>query len=131
MVDVPQYRYDARCVRVVDGDTMDLDVDLGFYVTHRIRVRLLGIDTPELRSSDPSERDRARDASLVAANWLARGELISDGRGGWRPLDVSRPLVVETEKTGKFGRWLARIWREGDDVDLAEHLRHAGFGGER
>ena len=42
-----EYKYRARLVRCVDGDTADLDVDLGFYLTARIRCRLTGVDTPE------------------------------------------------------------------------------------
>ena len=41
------YTYRAKLVKVVDGDTVDLDVDLGFHTTLRIRGRLIGVDTPE------------------------------------------------------------------------------------
>ena len=44
----PNYRYKAKLGRVVDGDTMDVVIDLGFYVTMRERVRLKGINTPEI-----------------------------------------------------------------------------------
>ena len=44
----PNYRYRAKLDRVVDGDTMDVVIDLGFYVELRERVRLAGIDTPEI-----------------------------------------------------------------------------------
>ena len=44
----PCYRYRARLGRVVDGDTIDVLIELGFYVTLRERVRLEGIDTPEI-----------------------------------------------------------------------------------
>ena len=48
-------QFQARVKRVVDGDTLDLDIDLGFHITLRERVRLMGIDTPETRTRDPIE----------------------------------------------------------------------------
>ena len=44
----PAYVYRAKARRIVDGDTVDMDVDLGFFVSVRIRFRLKGIDTPEI-----------------------------------------------------------------------------------
>ena len=44
----PAYRYRAKLVRVVDGDTIDLDIDLGFYIRITERVRLEGVNTPEI-----------------------------------------------------------------------------------
>ena len=57
------YRYSARCSRVVDGDTLDLDIDLGFGMHFFERVRLFGIDTPETfgvkKDSDEYARGKA------------------------------------------------------------------------
>lgn len=75
----------AELVRVVDGDTVDLRVDTGFYSTHTVRFRLAGIDAPE-RNAD------ARGALI---------ELLAHYTGNWFPIIVS--------KTDKYGRWLVTI----------------------
>ena len=49
-------QFQARVKRVVDGDTLDLDIDLGFHITLSERVRLMGVDTPETRSRDLVEK---------------------------------------------------------------------------
>jgi len=51
--------YKAKVVHVVDGDTLDLDTDLGFRIAFRQRYRLYGVDTPELNDPDPAVRERA------------------------------------------------------------------------
>ena len=51
------YEYKAKVLRVVDGDTVDVDIDLGFGVwMHKERVRMMGIDTPESRTRDKVEK---------------------------------------------------------------------------
>ena len=50
------YEYNCKVKRVVDGDTMDVILDLGFDVHHAVRVRLAGIDTPESRTRDKDEK---------------------------------------------------------------------------
>lgn len=86
------YVYKATVDRVIDGDTVDLTLDLGLRIYHRLRVRLYGIDTPELNATDPAVRERAVRAKDALANILARG-----------------PLYVETikDRLDKYGRWLA------------------------
>ena len=91
------YRYDARLVRVIDGDTVDLDVDLGFGFTKRDRFRLYGINTPELRASDPEERERG---------YAAKRHLQA-------MFDQSKPVFVvftHKDKQGKYGRYLVTIF---------------------
>lgn len=97
------YSYPAELVRVVDGDTVDLEVDLGFYLKARLRFRLVGIDAPE--KNQPGGED-AR---------MALGRLLSCGA-----------LRIVTYKSDSFGRWLCRI-RSGDvDVNHAMvEMRHA------
>lgn len=96
----PPYIYRARCTRVVDGDTVDLIVDMGFRVTGHFRFRLFGIDTPELNAPDEKERARA-----VAAK--ARVEALVKGFEG-----ESWPVRVRTYKADSFGRWVADIYRQ-------------------
>ena len=86
------YRYYATVVRVVDGDTIDLDVDLGFHTFTRIRTRLLGVDTPEKYGS------RSCEAGYEASAFTEK------------LLPVGTQLRLESYKTGKYGRWLARIF---------------------
>ncbi len=111
----PTDRYErrARPILVVDGDTLDVTFDLGFGIRHDRRVRLLGVDTPELRSSDPAERAAAEVARLFVREWLDWSSL-------W-------PLVVRTrqDRADKYGRLLARVWRS-DGAELGRDLVDAG-----
>jgi len=106
--------YRARLVRVVDGDTCDLTVDVGFHMTTTQRFRLLGINTPELHSKDLAERERA-----VAAT-QALTSMLSQGGGDW-------PLLVRTQKSDAFGRWLAEIWIENNSLHVNDALLAGGF----
>jgi len=81
----------GKIVRVVDGDTVDLDVDLGFHVHTKIRCRLVGVDTPER-----GHRDWER-ATFVFANLMHEN------------LDEEGYLYFTCHKTGKYGRWLIDI----------------------
>tara|TARA_R110000824_G_scaffold150288_2_gene320871 strand:+ start:337 stop:657 length:321 start_codon:yes stop_codon:yes gene_type:complete len=83
--------YRGKIVRVVDGDTVDLDVDLGFYMHAKVRCRLVGVDTPER-----GHRDWER-ATFAFTN-LMHDNLDSEGY-----------LYFTTHKTGKYGRWLIDI----------------------
>ena len=53
---IERFCYNAKVLRVVDGDTIDLMVDLGFSIHHKVRVRLYGINTPESRTRDLEEK---------------------------------------------------------------------------
>jgi micrococcal nuclease len=90
------YRLKAL-VRVIDGDTVDLDLDLGFSLTLRQRVRLYGVDAPELRSKDPAEKAKAQESQGFVTQWFARPGAV----------------LVHTNKEEKYGRMLADCHREG------------------
>jgi micrococcal nuclease len=90
------YRLKAL-VKVVDGDTVDLDLDLGFSITLRQRVRLNGIDTPEIRSKDPAEKARGQESLAFVSQWFQQ----------------PGPVLVGTTKEEKYGRMLADCYREG------------------
>ena len=96
----PSYIYNATVVRVVDGDTVDLDVDLGFHMTAHLRFRLYGIDAWETRGEEREKGLRAKERAM---------EL----------LPVGEPCRVQSTKTGKFGRWLGAVWNnEGTLVNF-------------
>ena len=85
------YEYKAIVDRVVDGDTVDFDVDLGFHVVIRLRGRLLDVDTPERGHQDWAK------ATEMLESLLKEQE---DGEGY---------VPIHTVKTGKYGRWLIDI----------------------
>ena len=90
------YRLKALA-KVVDGDTLDLDLDLGFSLTLRQRVRLQGIDAPELRSKDPAEKAKGQESQAFVSQWFTR----------------SGAVLVRTTKEEKYGRMLADCYRDG------------------
>jgi micrococcal nuclease len=110
------YEYQAKLVEVVDGDTQDVVVDLGFHLQRQIRLRLAGVDTHETYGvdHDSEEYRRGKRESEFVAEWL---ETAAEGYGGeW-------PLLIRTAKKGKYGRYLATIKRRSDGAVLNETLR--------
>lgn len=98
------YVYRCKVVKIIDGDTVDVDIDLGFGVWMKNkRVRLYGIDTPESRTRDLKEKKYGLAAKQFLTNML-------DDPGG---------IVLKThkDKTGKFGRILGELWRTTDFAD--------------
>jgi len=88
------YEYNCKIVRVVDGDTIDVDIDLGFnHWIHGERIRLFGVDCPECRSRDKNEK-----AAGLAAKDFVKG-LLHDGG----------TYTLTTKEKGKFGRYLGVI----------------------
>lgn len=104
--------------RVIDGDTFDLDVDCGFYIIIRIRVRLKGIDTPEIfgRNADLEKGHAARNA---AAYWLHTNA--SNLR-----VRTHKPHWTVPIAGGGFGRWAGEVYESSGGVRLSDHLRHIG-----
>ena len=94
------YRYRCKVLRVVDGDTVDVDIDLGFGVwMHRERVRIMGIDTPESRTRDLVEKQFG----------LAAKEYVKS----LMPVGSMQIIKTQKDKTGKFGRILGDFELEG------------------
>lgn len=87
--------YNAKLVKVIDGDTFDLMVDHGFRIYSKIRFRLIKVDTPELNSSDEVERK----AAIRAMNFV---------EGQFRQYGNS--CRIYSHKTGTFNRWLADVY---------------------
>jgi len=96
MAEALEYTYRATVGRIVDGDTVDVVVDLGFYVSLNLRFRLAGLDAPETRGAKASDAGRA---SAIYLEWL---------------IPVGSNVVVRSKKTGKYGRWIASIWPVGE-----------------
>jgi micrococcal nuclease len=102
------FDYRINVIRVVDGDTVDADVDAGFYLTLRVRFRILGVDTPERGQPGWSE------ATAFTREWV-----------------FAHPqLRAATAKTDSFGRWLADLYAVTPTATphLATELIAAGHG---
>ncbi len=114
------YEYECTIRRVVDGDTVDVDVDLGFG-TWRCseRIRLYGVDTPECRTRDAEEK---------AAGLLAK-KFVKDA------LHVGETYKLQTREKGKFGRFLGVIFMSArtsiNAALVTEHLAVAYHGQSR
>ncbi len=94
------HEYKCKILRVVDGDTVDVDIDLGFGIwMHKERVRLLGIDTPESRTRDKEEKRFG----------LLSKQYVKDHY----PVGSMAVLRTHKDKTGKFGRILGElVWEK-------------------
>ena len=89
------YEYNVKIVKVVDGDTVDVDIDLGFGMTYKKqRVRMLGIDTPESRTRDLVEKQFGKASKKHLKKLLEMSERIS---------------LISHDK-GKFGRILGELY---------------------
>ncbi len=107
--------------RVVDGDTIDVTIDLGFDLYKKERVRVAGIDTPEKRTRDLEEKALGIDAT----NWL-KGTLEDTING-------DDELTIRTELKGgmgKYGRLLGWLYVGEDDVSLNEQMIEEGYAWE-
>ena len=105
--------------RVVDGDTIDVVIDLGFDLFKKARVRLAGIDTPEKRTRNIREKE----LGLHASTWLEE-----------QLLDITKysRLIIKTEKdkqSGKYGRMLGWLWAEEEqnDISINEQMINEGY----
>jgi len=98
------YEYRCKVVKIVDGDTVDVDIDLGFGVwLKKERIRMFGIDTPESRTRDLDEKKYG----LMAKEFITK---LLDDEGG---------IVLKTRKDaeGKYGRILGELWRTTNFAD--------------
>jgi micrococcal nuclease len=109
------YQYFVKEVKnVVDGDTIDVIIDLGFDILFSSRVRLAGIDTPESRTTDKVEKA----LGLESKEYLKKH------------LKDAKSVVIKTEKmnsTEKFGRILGWIYVNGDTESLNDKMINDGY----
>ena len=113
------YEYKAKLLRVVDGDTIDVQIDLGFHVYHDIRVRLYGINTPESRTRNLKEKALGLKAKRLTQKFC----------------EQSMWLIIKTIKTGKYGRYLSEVYDDkGESLAaklLGQDLARKYFGTKR
>ena len=113
--------YNFRVVkinRVVDGDTIDVTIDLGFDLLKKERVRIAGVDTPEKRTRDKEEKVLGIDAT----NWM-KSKLEGAIKGG-------EELIIRTELkggVGKYGRLLGWLYVGDDEFSLNEQMITEGY----
>lgn len=113
MIEAMDHPFPIAVLRVVDGDTLDVEVDLGFRVLHRVRVRLEDVDTPETYGVK-KDSDEFR-AGVKARNFVV------DWINKW----AGANLYLRTEKAGKYGRWIATI-TTGTGESLNDAIRASG-----
>ena len=105
------YEYGCKVTRVIDGDTIDVDLDLGFDIIYKCRVRLYGIDTPESRTSNKDEKARGKLASKFLQDAINNGAHV-----------ILRTHLKDSK--GKFGRVLASVIVDGIDVNQQMVVNH-------
>ena len=109
------YEYRVKKITgVVDGDTIDVDIDLGFNVSYSQRVRLAGIDTPESRTSDKAEKV----LGLESKEYLKY------------KLKEAKDIVIKTEKpdsSEKYGRILGWLYIDGNTISINDQMIEDGY----
>lgn len=111
------YLYNAEVLKIVDGDTIDVKIDLGFAITFNTRVRLEGLDTMETNAKDPA----VREMGLKAKKYLT--ELLT-----------GKTVTLVSYKPDKYGRYLATIYLNGVSINqqlLKEGLAVSYSGGKK
>lgn len=91
-----EYRLN-NILKIVDGDTLDVSIDLGFNVTTIQRIRLSGVDTPETNSKNELEKTLGNEAKMFITNWVSS----------------QKQIKIKTFKDDKYGRMLGELY--GDD----------------
>ena len=89
------YFYNAEVTRIVDGDTIDVIIDLGFNIWIKERLRLYGLNTPETRTTDAEEKEKGLKAKKYVENQINSN---------------SGMVQIQSFGKGKYGRVLAEVW---------------------
>jgi len=107
------YEYQTKITNVVDGDTVDATLQLGFNITFTDRFRLYGINAPETRTKDTIEKVKGMASKL----WLKH------------QINTAQTITIRTlkDKRGKFGRWLAILCRNNEPKSLNEQMLDNGL----
>lgn len=106
------YTYEATVLRIVDGDTAELNIDLGFTIFWRSTCRFYGINTPELKSKDVADREKAKEAKAQTA----------------LNLPVGSKIKIISRELDKYGRPLVDIYcGENNTLHLNQWLVDNGY----
>ena len=97
------YEYNCEVKRIVDGDTVDVVIDLGFDIHYSSRVRLYGIDTPESRTRNKDEKVRGLMSKEYLIDALSKGQVV---------------IKTHKDKKGKFGRVLGEMYVADKNINL-------------
>ena len=109
------FDYFCKITRVVDGDTVDIELDLGFKLTKKDRVRLPGIATPESRPRNLAEKKLGLEAKEVLKAWCKKHK----GK-----------IIIHTESEGKYGRLLGALYSTESDQSVNDLMLEAGHAWE-
>jgi micrococcal nuclease len=109
------YEYNVkRVTNIVDGDTIDVEIDLGFDISFSSRLRLAGIDTPESRTSDKAEKVLGIESKEYLKSKIKDAEYV----------------VIKTEKINsseKYGRILGWVYLDGSSISINEQMITEGY----
>lgn len=119
------FTYNAKLLKVIDGDTLEVFIDLGFDIWFKARLRLLGINTAEIHTKDKVKKKKG----LTAKEFVEK------------ELNSAEQIIIKSEKQikkGKYGRYLVRVYytKPGgnviclNDLLLSEHLAQKYLGGK-
>ena len=119
---IKKYEYSAKLLRVVDGDTADAMIDLGFNTWVKKRIRFYGIDTWECRTRNKEEKVKG----LAAKSYTKK--LLEDSDDG--------KFAIHSHGVGKYGRVLGELFVRGHDKSVNELLKENGhayeyYGGKK
>jgi micrococcal nuclease len=114
-MDKDPYIYRVKQVlKVVDGDTIDASIDLGFDISLEKRIRLAGVDTPESRTTDLKEKAMG----LESKEWLKK------------KLEGAKDIIIKTElpdSTEKYGRIIGHLFINGQEISLNNQMINDGY----
>ena len=114
-MDRDPYIYRIKSItKVVDGDTIDADIDLGFDISLTKRIRFAGIDTPESRTTNLKEKSMG----LESKEWLKK------------TLEGAKDIIIKTEKpdsTEKYGRIIGHLFINGQETSLNTQMIDEGY----
>ena len=114
-MDKDPYIYRIKNIlKVVDGDTIDADIDLGFSISLEKRIRLAGVDTPESRTTDLKEKAMG----LESKEWLKK------------KLEGAKDIIIKTElpdSTEKYGRIIGHLFINGQEISLNDQMINEGY----
>ena len=111
MAKVEPYIYNARLIRVVDGDTADAWIDCGFNISVKKRIRFMGVDSWECRTRNLEEKALGLKAKAYTTEMLERNE----GK-----------FLVKSHGVGKYGRLLGELFVDGEEKSLNDLLKENG-----